>query len=99
MTRPVTPGHSACRRTGNRANSGDFEAEGWRMAVVLKASADPLYQAVVFLPVRAAPDRQNVAYICAIRPGNPITDRRSGPFLAARRRAHRPWADPSVTLP
>jgi hypothetical protein len=35
----VTLGHSACRRTGNGANSGDFEAEGWRMAAVLKDSA------------------------------------------------------------
>src|SRR5712692_6920259 len=38
VTRPVTPGHSACRRTGNRANAGDVEAEGGRMAVVLKTT-------------------------------------------------------------
>src|SRR5437870_4915492 len=38
VTRPVTPGHSACRGTGNRANSGDVEAEGWRMAVDLKTT-------------------------------------------------------------
>jgi hypothetical protein len=39
VTRPVTHRRSACQRTGNRANSGDFEAEGWRKAVVLKSTA------------------------------------------------------------
>jgi hypothetical protein len=39
VTLPVTLGRSVCRRTGNRANSGDVEAEGWRMAVVLKSTA------------------------------------------------------------
>jgi hypothetical protein len=35
----VRHGRSVCQRTGNLANSGDFEAEGWRMAVVLKSIA------------------------------------------------------------
>jgi hypothetical protein len=39
VTLQVTLGRSVCQRTGNRANSGDFEAEGWRMAVVLKSTA------------------------------------------------------------
>jgi hypothetical protein len=39
VTLQVTRGRSVCQRTGNRANSGDIEAEGWRMAVVLKSTA------------------------------------------------------------
>jgi uncharacterized protein len=39
VTLRVTRGRSVCQRTGNRANSGDFEAKVWRMAVVLKTSA------------------------------------------------------------
>ena len=38
VTLQVTRGRSVCQRTGKPANSGDFEAEGWRMAVVLKTS-------------------------------------------------------------
>ncbi len=81
---------SCADERGNRANSGDFEAEGWRMAVVLKASvkngpnfADrypPIgyYLAVIFSGVDQAPDRRNLARIRAIRrfsESNPITDR------------------------
>jgi hypothetical protein len=39
VTHQVTLGRSVCQRTGNRANSGDFEAEGRRMAVILKSTA------------------------------------------------------------
>src|SRR5712692_4220683 len=72
VTLQVTLGRSVCQRTGNRANSGDFEAEGWRMAVVLKTTA--------FGTARFRPNRRCLGRVSLPR-DRPATDA-PGRFVA-----------------